>query len=276
MIAQNQIVAVCATAVCTAAGVGLGYLVTKKRFESVYAEMLQEEIENTKEFYKGLYEKKLEEGLRTAAVVDENVTFTSADQDFAKSMEKYEPVDLNEIPEDVAEEIMANTSVEEASAAILRYSADSKEEAARSDTKTQAKKPERVFYNNISKKDTPKVPEARTMVPLKSDIPGEELPESPKAPYIISQDTFMSAELDYDQETVTYYDVDGVVANQGDVPLGQVNDTIGLSNLTKFGELSGSGDSNVLYVRCERLKTDYEIVRDMGMYSEKVLNLGAD
>jgi len=268
MITQNQIV-VATAAACSAAGVCLGYLVTKKRFERVYAEMLQEETENTKEFFKVLYERKLEEGLKAAAVAET----------YAKAIEKYEPVDLNEIPEDVAEEIMSSTSVEEASAALLRYSADSKDEekAARSDTKTQAKKPERVFYNNVSKKDTPKVPEARTMVPLKSDIPGEELPEGPKAPYVITQDEFMGAELDYNQETVTYYDVDGVVANQADVQLDRVNDTIGLSNLMKFTELAAAdGDPNVLYVRSERFKTDYEIVRDMGMYSEKVLDQGVD
>jgi hypothetical protein len=273
MITQNQIV-IATASLCSAAGVGLGYFATKKRFEHVYAEMLQEETEKTKEFYKGLYEKKLEESLMAAAVSDES---------FIKALEKQKPVDLNE----VAEETVPSTMVEEASDALLSYAGINEPPKLSRTTeevveekpapRSEKKQPERVFYNNVSKSKSPKVPEARTIVPLKSDIPGEELPPQHKAPYVISQDTFMSAELDYDQETVTYYDVDGVVTNQADIQLERVNDTIGLTNLMKFAELAGAdGDPNVLYIRSERFRTDYEIVRDMGMYSEKVLDQGAD
>jgi len=278
MLTQNQIVAVSATAVCTVAGIGLGYFATKKRFEHVYAEMLQEETENTKEFYKGLYEKRLKEGLKAAGV---EKSFEDAIDTVTKAVEKLN-VDLNEIPE----EIMTSTTVEEASDALLAYAGINEppeltrtiEEVTeeKPTPRPEKKQPERVFYNNVSKSKSPKIPEARTLVPLKSDIPGEDLPAHPKAPYIISHLEFMDGELEYDQETVNYYDEDGVVASQSDVPMDQVNDTLGLSNLLKFGELSGSGDPNVLYIRCERLKVDYEVVRDMGMYSEKVLNQGVD
>ena len=48
-------------------------------------------------------------------------------------------------------------------------------------------------------------------------------------------------------------------------------DTVGKANLDCFGQISG--DPNVLYVRNEKLRVEYEVTRDERMYKEVVTGL---
>lgn len=89
----------------------------------------------------------------------------------------------------------------------------------------------------------------------------------PLVPYIIHIDEFRQNEPDHTQITVTYYEVDDVLADVRDTPIEDMDETIGLGNLGRWGH--GSNDEHIVYVRNEYLKLDYEIVRDRGSFQDQ-------
>jgi len=90
-------------------------------------------------------------------------------------------------------------------------------------------------------------------------------------PYVITRELFFNSDTEYEQYTMTWYAGDGVLVNQSDrvVEEKDVDFTVGRENLNKFGEQSD--DPNVVYIRCEALEMDFEIVKSDGSYSKEVL-----
>jgi len=85
-------------------------------------------------------------------------------------------------------------------------------------------------------------------------------------PSVITESQFSDEEEDYDKLTVLYYD-DGVVTDDRDDIMTDVHDILG-DNLTLFGY--GSEDKDVLYIRNNKLKIDYEVLKQNTTYrSEK-------
>lgn len=84
-------------------------------------------------------------------------------------------------------------------------------------------------------------------------------------PYVISPDDF-DENNSYDRIGLTYY-ADGVVVDDCDDVLDddEIDVQIGRDWINSFGEY---GDDDVIHVRNEQSKTDYEIVRDPRKYSE--------
>ena len=83
-------------------------------------------------------------------------------------------------------------------------------------------------------------------------------------PYIISPEEF--GELDgYTQISLTYYD-DDILADDMDNQLDDIEDTIGVDSLEHFGEY----EDDSVFVRNDRLKCDYEILRDQRKYSDVI------
>lgn len=84
-------------------------------------------------------------------------------------------------------------------------------------------------------------------------------------PYVISPDDF-DENNSYDRIGLTYY-ADGTVVDDCDEVLDddEIDVQIGRDWVNSFGEY---GDDDVIHVRNEQSKTDYEIVRDPRKYSE--------
>lgn len=102
----------------------------------------------------------------------------------------------------------------------------------------------------------------------KSDDPGEEpgkyFGDENAQPYVIAPEQF--AELDgYDQISLTYYS-DHILADDDDRIMEDVEGTVGFESLTHFGEY----EDDSVYVRNDRLKVDYEILRDERKYSDVI------
>lgn len=97
----------------------------------------------------------------------------------------------------------------------------------------------------------------------------EELSKRGKEePYILHKDEFYADERSYHQTTLTYYAGDDIMADQDETPVYNYQTVTGP---LKFGH--GSHDPNVFYVRNDKRKEEYEIVRDEGLYSVEVLGL---
>ncbi len=82
-------------------------------------------------------------------------------------------------------------------------------------------------------------------------------------PYIITPEEF--SDSDYNTETLSYW-ADGVVTDIDNEPLtdDQIEDLIGEDSLSHFGEY----EDDSVFVRNDRLRTDYEILADTRRYGD--------
>jgi hypothetical protein len=105
----------------------------------------------------------------------------------------------------------------------------------------------------------------KKLVPLKSDIVGEQRKDSPQ---VISWQDFQDNEPEYEQQTLTYFAGDNTLIDQRDKQIESIELTIGIENLGRFGELSN--DKHVVLIRNENYRTDYEVCLSLGCFSEEV------
>jgi len=82
--------------------------------------------------------------------------------------------------------------------------------------------------------------------------------------YVISAEEFGEYD-EYESITLSYY-ADGVLTDEADEIIDDVEDIIGSDALTHFGEDPDDPDS--VYVRNDRLKADYEILLDTRNYHD--------
>lgn len=92
----------------------------------------------------------------------------------------------------------------------------------------------------------------------KKEIKYEDYPR----PYIISPADF-SENFEYDTVDITYF-ADGVLCYENNEPLEDIENTIGEDAVEHIGEFT----PDAAYVRNERLKCDYEILRDERNYAD--------
>lgn len=89
----------------------------------------------------------------------------------------------------------------------------------------------------------------------------------PYGPYVISPDEYGDI-FDYTTAHLTYYSADDILADESDELIDDIDGIIGLDSLNHFGEY----EDDVLFVRNDELKTDYEIFYDSGSYYNVLLD----
>ena len=97
-----------------------------------------------------------------------------------------------------------------------------------------------------------------------SDIPKstEKEDASVDRPYVISPEEYGELE-DYEQIELTYYE-DGVLTDDQNEPVEDVDDIVGLDSLNHFGEY----EDDSVHVRNDSRKCDYEILRDVRNFAD--------
>lgn len=85
-------------------------------------------------------------------------------------------------------------------------------------------------------------------------------------PYVIEPNDFANGNYDHECHCITYY-ADGVLADDWGVVL-DIDETIGDEALKHFGDYA----EDVVHVRNERLKIDYEVVQDPRNYADVMAN----
>lgn len=91
---------------------------------------------------------------------------------------------------------------------------------------------------------------------------GDEKKEDVEKPYVIPPEEF--GELDeYEMISLNYYE-DGVLTDDRDELIEDVEEIVGFESLSHFGEY----EDDSVFVRNDRLKADYEILRDERTYVE--------
>lgn len=86
-------------------------------------------------------------------------------------------------------------------------------------------------------------------------------------PYVVTPEEFGQADEDYDIVSLIYYK-DGVLADDYDVPIENVDDIVGLESLNHFGEYV----EDAVFVRNDKLKVEYEIILHERNFSDVVSN----
>lgn len=104
------------------------------------------------------------------------------------------------------------------------------------------------------------------------DYAAEVAKRDPENPYVITHDEFMENENGWTQQSLTYFNGDDTLVDDQSMPIEDIEAIVDSENLTKFGH--GSRDKNIVYVRNERLETDFEIALSMGEFSKEVAGLG--
>lgn len=139
----------------------------------------------------------------------------------------------------------------------------------------EEKEAQRVEYNKITKEYKPEddpeeelAIEAEVGAVLASNVFDDQTNRD--KPYIITQEDFMQNQLGYEQGQLTYYELDEVLTDERETVIENIDETIGEKNI-QFG--IGSSDVNVVHVRNEKLRMDFELVRSESSYAKEVLGL---
>lgn len=90
----------------------------------------------------------------------------------------------------------------------------------------------------------------------------------PTEPYILHKEEFYANEKNFQQVSLTYYALDGELVDQDGVPVYNYSSVTGELN---FGH--GSGQDNVVYIRNEELKSEYEVTKLEESYELEVLGM---
>lgn len=92
----------------------------------------------------------------------------------------------------------------------------------------------------------------------------EDVKEAEDGPYVITPDEYGSMGEEYDMVPLNYFN-DGVLAyERDDAEVDNADDLVGTDFKSRFGQY----EEGMVYVRCDRDKTDYAIFKDDRSYEE--------
>lgn len=265
VVRTNPAAVIVAGVVGLAAGVAGGYFIAKKRLESVYEERMEIEIAETRKFFANLNGKVDEDG---AVLTPMDVMEQRHGAEAVEALRGYQG--RAEAPVETEEELIALAKHEQGGP----WDEDMDER--------QIRKIEEARLHSVSIDKEPGPHGGTIEVVEKEETrnvfadPTFDLEEEMKhrtedRPYIITHDEFYAADLNYDTQQLTYYELDDTLVNERDTPIDDKDNIVGDEHLTRFG--SGSKDKNIVHVRNDKLATDYEITRSTGSYLEEVLGM---
>lgn len=123
------------------------------------------------------------------------------------------------------------------------------------------------YKNSVEEKKEPKDEYTTTVSNLGYTVEPKKGVEEVKDPYVISPDEFGS-EDDYDLISYTYYS-DGVLTDERDEPVEDVDDVVGKDFYKHFGEY----EDDSVFIRNEQLECDFEILYDTRSFGDDVSNV---
>lgn len=91
-------------------------------------------------------------------------------------------------------------------------------------------------------------------------------------PHLISEGEYFENEVDYQLDTLTYYEMDDTLTDDKDAQIPNVEQTVGERHLTMF-KRSPNGGKTSLYIRNDDHETLYEIILVEASYAQVVLGM---
>lgn len=249
-------------AVGVAAGFGVGYILAKKKFEA-YAD---EEIESVRQSYiKATTPKPELEDLvqNVAARHDEEPPVREVVENIVRRQNYISP--NTETDADAFQKVhgRAPTTYE-----LIQMGAGVEIENLKRDPHEHDD--DQIEDRNVFDENAESQPDPEDLGEGELEIP----PRSIDKPYIISDDEWFSNLTNYDQITLTYFADDQILISDDKQVIRNVEEIVGETNLHRFGVQSDNPD--IVYVRNELLKADYEVTKDERSYTEVILGINPD
>lgn len=249
LVSTKKFAVAAASAMSLAGGMAAGYTIAQKKLKAQYEEAMAKEIEETKTYYSRLHKTgdfadPIEVLKQYAGDIIEDSEYapTSDDNIFTKDMEDTEPDEIVEVEVEVTEEVTISHIDEEA-------------------------EPQENVVKNVFAGREPVIADDW-------DYMSEIAERDENFPYIIHHDEYFGNETDYEQTSLTYFAGDDVLLDDRDEVIPDPDETVGESNLDKFGK--GSKDNNIVYIRNDKMEMDFEVVRHEGNYVKNVLGFDQD
>lgn len=250
-----------------AIGAGAGYYVAKKHLEADFENRLRDEVEQTRKYYKRLYDEKLRR--ETVELKNQADILKKAVSEVTDSQEK----DAKEALEKVLESVLSKApdSVEVVDA--VSPHPDIPEHAEEPEAEEMPEEmPEEaatalVNYQGISAASEPVGNVTRILE--RAVVEEQELAYvKPDGPRLIDFDQFAENGGDYEQQTVVYYATDSEVSDEREEKLDKkyVGTHISYANLAKLNE-----QNTTIWVRDDKHRKDHEVIWSMGSYAVDVL-----
>lgn len=257
VIRTNPVLVVVAGAVGLVAGGVGGYFIAKKKLKSFYEDLAVQEIAEAKSFYAQV-NKVDEDG---AVLTPQDVLTQRHGEEAATALRTYQGTEEETIADAKDEQggpwddEMDEEQMRKLEARLL---ADSPDQIVKT---TDIRVEETVETRNVF--DDPNF-----------DLEEEKKHRTKNRPYVITHDEYFAAEDEYEQISLTYYEEDDTLVNEKDTPINEIDKMIGDEALARFGH--GSKDKNIVYVRNDRLQSDFEVIRSSGSYLVEVLGLAPE
>lgn len=217
-----------------AAGGATGYLIAEKRLRAELYEKVDQELTEMREYYSKKYK-----------------------------------IGEYETPEAAVEAVMRKDA--ENIAKDMGYIQDYDVEAVKQETMSVPEEPKSEEKIEVVKNVFVDPPADRTTRELEYegwDYDNERARRAGKDIFIITQEEFFTNEPEHEQATLTWFEGDGVLVDERDMPIEDITQVIGTESMLKFGH--GTKDGNTVHIRNNNLAHDVEIVRSHGKFSEEV------
>jgi hypothetical protein len=231
---DNKTYLILGTSVLGAAGAGFfgGYRWAMKKYYRSYEEVISQEIKEAKEFYANLYKQDYPTPADAAEALIPDVKLEEA----TIALRKYANVTVK--PEDLIDQ-----------GSILQYEKSPQEAVEES---IEVEVVERNIFDNGDQ----------------LAIHKEERDTS--KPYVVDYDEYMEHPDGHEEVQLTYYAGDGVLGDDNDEPIEDVEGIVGRMNLNMFGA-SDPEDPHILLIRNEQKKLDIEVTHSDGKFAHEVL-----
>jgi hypothetical protein len=144
---------------------------------------------------------------------------------------------------------------------ITNEEIESVKEVYRKKFESKTSEPDKAEARKIEPQEDPEKKEYAELI-KKLGYSDEEVKDTvKKKPYIIAPEEFGELD-DYETISLTYYS-DGVLTDDQDEPIEDVDKLVGKDFATHYGEY----EDDSVYIRNDELKTDYEILADSRRYN---------
>lgn len=251
-----------------AIGAGAGYYVAKKHLEADYENRLRSEIEQTREFYKNMYDEKLRQ--ETMKLRDQADILKAAVAEVTDSQEEEVKQALEK---KIAERQLAlYKSMVPDGVEIVDVVSPHPDIPEQADELEEEEMPEEVTkalvnYQGVSVSSEPVGNISRILE--KAVVEEQELAYvKPDGPRLIDFEKYAKNDGDYEQHTVVYYATDKEVSDERDAKLEKkyVGTHISYANLAKLNE-----QNTTIYIRDDKNRMDHEVIWSAGSYAVDVL-----
>lgn len=242
-----------------AAGSGVTYFLVRTRLKRKFANLANEEIESVKETYKLLRKEPPYDDPVTAqaAYLERIDELQYASQASALAQEEAAEENIEDLQEKLAKAFDEAEEIHEINEAILENVDDEDEPEESTSVIRNIFDEARFRTQKTDKTDTERFDVLAT--------------RDPNIPFVITTDEFMDDENEFDKLTITYFEADDTLCDERESIIPDIEGTVGRDNMHKFGVDSDSKD--IVYIRNEKLKTDFEVARDERSFANVVLGV---